>query len=151
MSNDWFVRVNNAEHGPLSSDSLKQLVQQGKIGPETFIKQGASGTWLRASNVRGLLPAIPPAPVASQASVPNRPPMVQSGRPQLAKPEKSDVPQSTRQPAQPGAIQFGGFAMLLSALRGVDRFFVKMVGGPDNIILCYSSRSSWSPFPLVRS
>ena len=89
MSDDWFVRVNNEEHGPLSSDRLKLLVQQGKIGPETFIKKGASGTWLRASHVKGLLPAIPPAPNVSHASVPNRSPMVKPGHPQPENPEVS--------------------------------------------------------------
>ena len=130
MSNDWFVRVNNEEHGPLSSNRLKQLVQQGKIGPETFIKKGASGTWLRANHVNGLFPTIPPAP-----TVPNRSPMVQPGHPQPVKPETSDVPISTPQAEQPSTIQPGVFAMIVSAMRRVDRFFVKMVGGPDNTIL----------------
>ncbi len=135
MSDDWFVRVNSAEHGPLSSDRLRQLVEQGKIGPETFVKQGASGTWFRASHVKGLLPAIPPAPDASQVSIPNRPPMAQPGHAQPAESVKAGVPQSTTRAEQPGAIQPGVFAMILSAMRGVDRFFVKMVGGADNIIL----------------
>jgi len=56
MSNDWYIKINNAEHGPLSSDKLKQLAQQGKVTPETFVKKGASSTWSQASHVTGLFP-----------------------------------------------------------------------------------------------
>jgi len=56
MANDWFIRINEVEHGPLTSERLKLLARQGKVAPETFIKQGASGAWHRASHVTGLFP-----------------------------------------------------------------------------------------------
>jgi hypothetical protein len=40
MSNDWYIKINNAEHGPLSSERLKQLAQQGKVTPDTPVKKG---------------------------------------------------------------------------------------------------------------
>ena len=72
--NDWYIKLNNAEHGPLTSERLKQLAQRGKVTPETFVKQGASGTWLRANNVHGLMfPSrrAPAAPASRQPAVPS--------------------------------------------------------------------------------
>ena len=66
MASDWFIRINNVEHGPLSSERLKQLAQEGKVTPETPIRKGASGSWALASAVKGLhfssaISAAPPA------------------------------------------------------------------------------------------
>jgi len=58
MATDWYIKINNAEHGPLSSDKLKQLAQQGKVRPDTPVKKGQAGTWHRAKEVQGLF-AIP--------------------------------------------------------------------------------------------
>ena len=59
--NDWFVKINNAEHGPLTSERLKQLAQQGKVTPDTPVRKGQAGTWLKASSVKGL-PFSTPTP-----------------------------------------------------------------------------------------
>ena len=57
MANDWYIKINNAEHGPLSSDKLKLLAQQGKVKPDTPVKKGQAGTWHRATEVHGLFAA----------------------------------------------------------------------------------------------
>ena len=63
MANDWYVKINNVEHGPLTSERLKQLAQQGKVTPDTPIRQGASGNWISASAVKGLpFPTVPSSP-----------------------------------------------------------------------------------------
>ena len=56
MANDWYVKIDNVEHGPLTAERLKQLAMQGKVTPETFVRKGATGTWLRAHNITGLFP-----------------------------------------------------------------------------------------------
>ncbi|MEI8376136.1 MAG: GYF domain-containing protein [Planctomycetota bacterium] len=92
MSNDWYIKINNAEHGPLSSDKLKQLVQQGKITPETPLKNGMLGNWLPARQLKGLFsetdgriaPATttppPNRPVISPSVPRNTPPPLPSER-----------------------------------------------------------------------
>jgi hypothetical protein len=57
MASDWYIKINNAEHGPLTSDRLKQLAQQGKVTPDTSVKKGQAGTWHRANDVHGLFAA----------------------------------------------------------------------------------------------
>lgn len=54
MANDWYIQINNAGHGPFTSERLKQLAQQGKITPNTPIRRGASGNWVAACAVKGL-------------------------------------------------------------------------------------------------
>ena len=43
MADDWFIRINNADSGPTSSGTLKQLALDGKITPDTLLKKGSSG------------------------------------------------------------------------------------------------------------
>ena len=54
MSNDWYIKINNVEHGPFSPERLKQLAQDGKVTPKTPVKRGTSGHWVSASAVKGL-------------------------------------------------------------------------------------------------
>ena len=74
MASDWFIRINNAEHGPFTSERLKLLAQQGKVTPETPLKSGVAGHWLPARQLKGLFPAADShgAP-ATAAPPPNRP------------------------------------------------------------------------------
>ena len=55
MAQDWFYQIMGTECGPLSSFELKQLAQIGKISPDTLVKKGASGNWVLADKVKGLL------------------------------------------------------------------------------------------------
>jgi hypothetical protein len=69
MANEWFVRAGNTEHGPFSSEALKQLVREGKVTPAMFVKKEASGTWFSASAVKGLFAS--PAGGTSPRSIPS--------------------------------------------------------------------------------
>jgi hypothetical protein len=96
MSTDWYIKINNAEHGPLSSDKLKQLAQQGKVTPDTSVKKGQAGTWHRANDVHGLfttgnshsapaMAALPPKPASSAPTpTPSPPRVVPPALPQTA-------------------------------------------------------------------
>ena len=70
MANDWFVKIDNkVESGPISSDTLKQLAQQGKIKRDTPLKKGASGNWISAGSIKGL--PFPTAPQLVRSSPAN--------------------------------------------------------------------------------
>jgi len=98
MSNDWFIRINNAEHGPLSPDKLKQLAQQGKVTSATPVKQGAAGNWVAAGRVKGLLP-IAAGHSESATAVPSTRPNLPVAMP-TAKPGHT-VPDASPQNAPP--------------------------------------------------
>ena len=62
MAAEWFVHAKGRQHGPFSSQQLKQLALRGKIGPETPVKKGPQEAWVRASRVKGLFAAAQPPP-----------------------------------------------------------------------------------------
>ena len=72
MATDWYVRIGNAERGPISSEALKQLALEGRVTPETPLKKGAAGDWVPASRVKGLFgpPVASAIPPSMPASVP---------------------------------------------------------------------------------
>ena len=71
MATEWFVRVGDAEHGPFSSDVLKQLALKGKVVPDTPVKKGTDGHWVRAIAVKGLFPVTNHTQSASAYPHPN--------------------------------------------------------------------------------
>jgi hypothetical protein len=87
MADDWYIRINNVDRGPLSSRTLKQLAVAGIFTPETLLKKGSSGHWSPASHVKGLFPQVaeqavpqtaPSAPRAEPAMpLPAVPPQVE--------------------------------------------------------------------------
>ena len=96
MANDWFVKINNAERGPLSPEALKQLAVEGKVTPDSFLKKGASGTWLRASHVKGLFPMAAGQPVAATAQ-----PSPKPVSPPWVPPAKREYPAAPDKPIPP--------------------------------------------------
>jgi hypothetical protein len=58
MTSEWFVRINNVERGPISSETLKHLAMDGKVMPKTPIRKGASGDWVPAGRVKGLFDRV---------------------------------------------------------------------------------------------
>ena len=85
MAIEWFLKVGNNIHGPMSAAELRQKAAAGLIGPETPIRKGADGRWVRAEKVQGLfsrddslpLPASPPPrtlPVPPPQRLPPVPP-----------------------------------------------------------------------------
>lgn len=53
--NAWHVRIGGKEHGPFSSDKIRNLVKQGKIDENTEIRRASKASWRRAGQMRGLL------------------------------------------------------------------------------------------------
>ena len=88
MANDWYVRINNIEHGPLTSERLKQLAHQGKVTPDTLLKMGIAGHWTPARYLKGLFPETESRTAPTTATPPpqrpaNSPPVHQEAPPSL--------------------------------------------------------------------
>jgi hypothetical protein len=68
MATEWYVRVGNAEHGPVSSETLKRLAAEDRVTSATLVRKGSSGNWVSADRVKGLFAttdggaATPPMP-----------------------------------------------------------------------------------------
>ena len=68
MAAEWFLKVGNQVHGPMSAAELRQKAAAGLIGSETPIRKGADGRWVPAAKVQGLFQS-PPATAASRVEV----------------------------------------------------------------------------------
>ena len=78
MATQWFYQTSEGQQsGPVDSRELRRLAEAGIVSPETLIRQGASGRWVRGEKVRGLFQPSTPAPSPSLgASPPPTPPPV---------------------------------------------------------------------------
>jgi hypothetical protein len=83
---EWYVRVGDTEHGPISSETLKQLALQGKVTPDSLVKKGTSGSWVLASAVKGLF--------ATTATNATPPPILPTSRPSQAVPQQAPDPKA---------------------------------------------------------
>lgn len=57
MGQAWYLKHNGKTAGPVTSSQLKQLAAQDKITPQTRLRTGDDGDWIRASKVKGLFPS----------------------------------------------------------------------------------------------
>lgn len=68
MAIQWFYRIGNEVFGPVSPNEIREKAAIGEILPNTPIRKGPDGRWVRAEKVRGLFqrndslsaPAVPP-------------------------------------------------------------------------------------------
>lgn len=56
----WYYKVGDTEVGPVTAAQLRQKALRSEIRPETHVRQGTEGGWVRADAVQGLFG--PPAP-----------------------------------------------------------------------------------------
>ena len=75
MSTEWFYRIDENEHGPIESKTLKLLAEVGQITPSTLVRKAASKSWTKAHHVKQLFDAQTPSqqaidtpPIIGQAS-----------------------------------------------------------------------------------
>jgi hypothetical protein len=68
-SSDWFYNVGDHVHGPMSPAELKWKATSGEILPDTPVRKGADGVWVRAVIVQGLFQRSDSAPTSSPAAV----------------------------------------------------------------------------------
>ena len=50
----WFFNSEGTDFGPISSLSLRKLVEEGKITAKTLVRKGYDGKWIPARSIRGL-------------------------------------------------------------------------------------------------
>ncbi|REJ82661.1 MAG: DUF4339 domain-containing protein, partial [Planctomycetota bacterium] len=65
MAIQWFYQREGRPSGPVDSRELRRLAEAGSVTPNTLVRKGASGRWVRAENVRGLFQRSTPAPSSS--------------------------------------------------------------------------------------
>ncbi len=61
MDGEWYCSVGGKEIGPLLPQQLRAMAESGGIMPTDRVRRGATGNWVRASQVKGLF-AVPPSP-----------------------------------------------------------------------------------------
>ena len=50
----WYVREGSKEHGPFQSRQIKRLAAEGKLKPDSYVRRGDKGPFMKASKVKGL-------------------------------------------------------------------------------------------------
>jgi|GEM_PF-2828003 len=53
----WYCRIGEQEMGPLTIDTLVQMVLQGRVFPDDMLRLGTTGDWFPAGAVEELFPA----------------------------------------------------------------------------------------------
>jgi len=81
MASEWFCEISGRQLGPLSSQQLRAMAEQGRLMPEHRVRQGAEGPWVPAARVKGLFqgdatpaPPRPVKPVDPSAASPSETP-----------------------------------------------------------------------------
>ena len=65
MARQWTIKRGENEHGPISSQQLRNIAKSGKLNPTDLIRCGEDGDWQQASALAGLLSPIPHESVAN--------------------------------------------------------------------------------------
>jgi len=47
MATEWYVHIGSTDHGPISSDALRQLARESKVTPNTLLKRVRRATGSR--------------------------------------------------------------------------------------------------------
>ena len=100
-SNHWHIRIGEKVYGPYQAGQIKQLVQQGKIKPDTLIKQANSDQWVVASSYPSLFAAAPTstsAPATPASSAPATPAPQTPSTPATPTPTTPIAPTTASQP-----------------------------------------------------
>jgi hypothetical protein len=92
MANLWYLVQGDDDLGPMTTDELKRLAADRKIGPRDLVRKEGTSRWVLASAVEGLLSA----PVGSPSAPPS--PSTGSYRP-VESPPPSDLNRATPQSA----------------------------------------------------
>ena len=88
MAIQWFHQRGGRPSGPVDSRELRRLAEAGIVTPNTLVRRGASGRWVRAENVRGLFQRSTPVPSPSLGASPPGPPPPSSPVPESGAPSR---------------------------------------------------------------
>src|SRR6185295_13290058 len=68
----WYLKTpDKREVGPVSTDTIQQLAEYGRLRPEPLIRRGTEGRWEFARDIEGLLSPNPSSPTSHGKSVDN--------------------------------------------------------------------------------
>ena len=56
MPDECYAKIDDRIVGPMSTAKLKELAEDGRITPETAVRRGEDGEWIRAGRAKGLQP-----------------------------------------------------------------------------------------------
>lgn len=80
MAIQWFFQIGNEVFGPVSPNELRKKAALGEILPNTLLRKGPDGRWVRAEKVQDLFQRATPPPSPSLGeSPPIPPPIPESG------------------------------------------------------------------------
>jgi hypothetical protein len=130
MASGWFVKQADKTFGPFDAAQMRKLVVSQKITPKTHVRQGDTGVWVLAENVKGLFSADgnnveARTPDANQtqalAAAPARPPLATPA------PNASATRKSNK---AGGAIAYGLASLCLASLAALLCFIpsLRLVG-----------------------
>ncbi len=66
MASEWYIENEGRALGPFSAAQMKAQAAAKRIRPETRVRQGQTGPWTAAKNVKGLLKAATPQQESSE-------------------------------------------------------------------------------------
>ncbi|MDQ3266500.1 MAG: zinc-ribbon domain-containing protein, partial [Myxococcota bacterium] len=62
LPNDWFVAIDDAQQGPLTVDRVRDLWNQGEIGPDSLAWRAGMADWVPLSEITELASELAPKP-----------------------------------------------------------------------------------------
>ena len=68
MATQWYLIQGDDDFGPMTSDELKKLAADRKIGPRDLVRKEGTTRWFPATAVEGLLPT----PITTPSAPPVR-------------------------------------------------------------------------------
>ena len=96
MADQWYYKQNNEQHGPVSTEQLKQLASRGQIQPTDLICKQGTDQWIPAGRVKGLLPAssskLPSVQAVDESDTPPPVPRTRPKTPASPVADDSDTP-----------------------------------------------------------
>lgn len=67
MAEDWIVRVQGKEYGPVDFETLQEWKKEGRVLPANEVRSEDVDLWIRAAEVPGLFPAVESVPSNSHS------------------------------------------------------------------------------------
>ena len=64
MSAEWYYQSEGKGIGPVSSSVLRQKASSGEVEPNSLVRRGRNGHWVRAQRVKGLFNAVEQSPAS---------------------------------------------------------------------------------------